>query len=56
MFDFWRELFFLSILYFRNGEEWWRVRKRTQTPILASGAVIRFLPQLDQVVLDFMEM
>lgn len=38
-----------------NGEEWWRVRSRVQTPMLKSKNVVSYLSQVDQITLDFIE-
>ncbi|KAG7158381.1 probable cytochrome P450 49a1 [Homarus americanus] len=38
-----------------NGEEWWRVRSRVQTSMMKPKNVVSYLPEMDQITLDFME-
>ncbi|MPC09214.1 putative cytochrome P450 301a1, mitochondrial [Portunus trituberculatus] len=42
-------------LLVENGDEWWRVRSRVQTPMLRSKNVSSYLPEVDQVTLTFVE-
>lgn len=42
-------------LLIENGEEWWRVRSRVQTPMMKSKNVTSYLPQVDEVTLQFVE-
>ncbi|XP_050733401.1 probable cytochrome P450 301a1, mitochondrial isoform X2 [Eriocheir sinensis] len=38
-----------------NGEEWWRVRSKVQTPMMKPKNVASYLPQVDQITLEFIE-
>ncbi|KAK7072241.1 hypothetical protein SK128_017313, partial [Halocaridina rubra] len=38
-----------------NGEEWKRVRSRVQTPMMKPKNVTSYLPQMDEVALDFLD-
>ncbi|KAK7082035.1 hypothetical protein SK128_010802, partial [Halocaridina rubra] len=42
-------------LLIENGEEWKRVRTRVQTPMMKPKNVTAYLPQMDQVALDFLD-
>ncbi|XP_037784537.1 uncharacterized protein LOC119580457 [Penaeus monodon] len=38
-----------------NGDEWWRVRSRVQTPMMKPKVVGTYLQQMDQVSVEFMD-
>ncbi|XP_069193297.1 probable cytochrome P450 49a1 isoform X2 [Procambarus clarkii] len=38
-----------------NGEEWWRVRSRVQTPMLRVKELLHYLPLMDQITMEFMD-
>lgn len=38
-----------------NGEEWWRVRSKVQTPVMKPKMVSLYVDKMDQVTLDFLD-
>lgn len=38
-----------------NGEEWWRVRSKVQTPVMKPKLVSLYIDKMDQVSLDFLD-
>ncbi|KAG0696817.1 putative cytochrome P450 49a1 [Chionoecetes opilio] len=38
-----------------NGDEWWRVRSRVQTPMMKPKNVTSYLGQVDEVTIEFVE-
>ncbi|KAK8726463.1 hypothetical protein OTU49_010263 [Cherax quadricarinatus] len=38
-----------------QGEEWWRVRRRVQRPLTDATIIHSYLPQMDQVAMEFVE-
>nr|XP_045594008.1 probable cytochrome P450 49a1 [Procambarus clarkii] len=38
-----------------NGEEWWRVRSRVQTPMMKPKNVTSYLTKMDEIAVEFMD-
>ena len=42
-------------MFARNGDEWWRLRSRVQTPLLRPKNVANYLPKVDNATLKFVD-
>lgn len=49
-----KESFVYRTFFIRNGEEWWRVRSRVQTPMLKVKNIASYLTLMDEVTLEFL--
>ena len=46
---------YLSVVYGRNGDEWWRVRSRVQTTLMKPMVVSEYVPEMDKISLTFVD-